>query len=72
MNSVNSSAENPSQPSVLISGDVNVGVSPAQRVTADGTYATQSAFTLRRLRKSIYLVLQYNVFRCVFPSFRRH
>ncbi|VDP45927.1 unnamed protein product [Schistosoma margrebowiei] len=50
MNSVDSYAENQSQPSVLISGDVNVGVSPAQRVTADGTYATQSAFTLRRLR----------------------
>ncbi|CAH8526201.1 unnamed protein product [Schistosoma rodhaini] len=51
-NPVDSSAENQSQPSVLISGDVNVGVNPAQRVTADGTYATQSALTLRSNKDS--------------------
>ncbi|CAH8526217.1 unnamed protein product [Schistosoma rodhaini] len=49
-NPVDSSAENQSQPSVLISGDVNVGVNPAQRVTADGTYATQSALTLQQMK----------------------
>ncbi|VDQ04030.1 unnamed protein product [Trichobilharzia regenti] len=47
VNSMDPSSENRNQPSVLISGDVNVGVNPAQRVTADGTYATQSALTLR-------------------------
>ncbi|CAH8518867.1 unnamed protein product [Heterobilharzia americana] len=47
MNSTDPSGENRNQLSVLISGDVNLGVNPAQRVTADGTYATQSALTLR-------------------------
>ncbi|KAH8859633.1 Coatomer subunit beta [Schistosoma japonicum] len=52
VNSIDSSTENRNQPSVLISGDINLGVTSAQRVTADGTYATQSALTLRSNKDS--------------------
>ena len=34
--------------SALLSTDANVGLTPAQRVTADGTYVTQTAFTIRK------------------------
>ncbi|CAH8616244.1 unnamed protein product [Dicrocoelium dendriticum] len=35
----------PDGSSALLSSDVSIGLTPAQRVTADGTYATQTALT---------------------------
>lgn len=39
------SDENQEGISALLSSDVSVGPTPAQRVTADGTYITQTALT---------------------------